>query len=395
MAHMIDVLRQLLVVKLLIISLASVIAPILSEKIKWIFVPSIVFELMLGIIIGPQILDLVQLDPRLNGLSTVGLIFLIFLAGLNIDLQKIRGRPLFLACISWLVSLLIALALVASMDLTLERGIIALALTTTALGALLPILQDSQNLVSKFGVFVLAMGAISQFAPIVIISLLFTEAKPEVTVLFLVFFITFTVISAVFVAKMKKWKSSQFISNHLNLSSQLPIRISIFLIFCLVCLAITLKLNVLMGAFSAGIIVQLFIAEKDRETVDSKLKAVGYSFIIPLFFIVSGLRFDIQTLASFDAISRVLFFFVCLLIVRAVPVFIFFRHEIEKVEQQALICFSATGLPLIVVMTHLGSMSGKILSVNAVALVGAGVLSVLIFPVLGLSRLKQKNFDCH
>lgn len=391
-ANTVETIRQLFAIKLLIISLASVIAPILSEKIKWLSVPSIIFELMLGVIIGPQVLDLVQPILQLDMLASIGLTFLIFLAGLGIDLEKIRGNALFLALISWFASIVLALILVSIMmgvGFTLEIEIIALALTTTGLGIILPILQDAKKSGSKFGGFMLAIGAVGQFGPIVIISLVFTESRSEITALFFALFVSITIISGVFVMKFQTWKSVQFIRRHLHLSSQLPVRISIFLVFCLVCLAMTLDLNVLLGAFSAGILVQLFIAKKDRDVIDSKLKAIGYSFIIPLFFIVSGMKLDLYALASVTAISRTLFFFVCLLIVRGAPVFIVFRHQLKRTEQQAVACFSAAALPLIVVITQLGLASGKILPVNAVALVGAGVLSVLIFPVLGLNRLKK------
>lgn len=393
-SNTIDMLQQFFAVKLLMISLVSVIAPILSEKMKWIFVPSIIFELVLGMLIGPQVFNWVQPVFQIDVLATIGLTFLIFLAGFGINLEKIRGKPLLLASISWLLSLLLAVIFVFGMTdvgLTLEIAVVSLALTTTALGALLPILQDTHNLKSKFGIYVLATGTMGQFGPILLVSLLFTKAKPEVTGLFLVFFVVVAVIAALFVMKFQQWKSVQFIRNHLHLSSQLPVRMSMFLIFALVCLAISLKLNVLLGSFAAGIITQFFISKQDRDVVDSKLKAIGYSFIIPLFFIVSGMKFDLHALFSLDAVSRMLFFFLCLLVIRAVPIFIFFHRQIARTEQQALAFFSATGLPLIVVITHLGMESGKMLSINAVALVGAGVLSVLIFPVLGLSRLTLKT----
>jgi Kef-type K+ transport system membrane component KefB len=273
--------------------------------------------------------------------------------------------------------------------LILEVTVVSLALTTTALGALLPILQDTKTLESKFGMLVLAVGSISQFAPILIISLLFTESAPVITFVFLALFIAIAVVSALFLTKLHQLKAFQFVRDHFYLSDQLPVRVSIALILFLVCLAIQFKLNILLGAFSAGIVVRFFTVKQDRERIGSKLKVIGYSFLIPLFFIVSGINFDIHALASLDVMGRMLFFFVCLLLVRAVPIFIFLRKEIDNMHRQALTCLSATTLPLIVVITHLGTMEGKMLSINAIALIGAGVLSVLVFPTLGLNRLQQ------
>ncbi len=389
---LIDGLRQLLAVNLLIISAAAVAAPFLSAKIKKVFIPSIVFELMLGILIGPQVFNLVQPIPQMEALSTIGLTLLIFLVGFEIDLQYMKGRLLLLASACWLTALLVAGVLAAGMmktGLILEVAIVSLALTTTALGALLPILQDTKTSGSRFGMLVLAVGAVSQFAPILMISLLFTASNPVITCLFLAVFIVIAVASAFFLTRLHQLEALQFVRDHFHLSTQLPIRVAVLLIFSLVCLAIKLKLNVLLGAFSAGIVLRLFTAKQDRALIDSKLKAIGYSFLIPLFFIVSGMNFDIHALASLGALGRMFFFLVCLLLVRVVPVFLFLRNELDGVHRQALVCFSATTLPLIVVITHLGLMTGQLLPINAVALVGAGVLSVLLFPILGLNRLQK------
>jgi len=219
---------------------------------------------------------------------------------------------------------------------------------------------------------------------------LLTESEPWITILFFTIFVMIIVVSAIFVAKIQHLQTIKFVRQHLHLSDQLPVRMSIFLIFFLVGLTIKLKLNVLLGAFSAGILVRLFISPKDKVAVESKLKAIGFGFLIPLFFIVTGIHFDLHSLASLNAMWRVLGFFVCLLIVRGVPVFLVYRGLIELPEQKALAFFSATGLPLIVAITQLGLMTHKIQPINAAALIGAGMLSVLVFPILGLHSLKSK-----
>lgn len=386
------IIPELLGIKLLIISVAAVLAPILSEQLRWFRVPSVVFELILGVVIGPQVLSLVQPNFQINSLAKIGLVLLMFLAGYEIDIKKIRGLPLTLASYSWITSVFIALGLafiMMAIGLTLNVVIITLALTTTALGTLLPILQDSNIFETKIGSFVLASGTLGEFGPIVFISLLFAATQPIMTFVFMLIFIVTGVAAAFFAIKAHHSKALLFIRRHLHMSDQLPVRVSICLIFALACLAIKLDLDVLLGAFSAGIVVHLFTQQRDMKTINSKLKAVGYGFLIPLFFIVSGIKLDICALASVDAILRMIFFLACMLIVRGLPVFIFYRKVLTPPEQRALAFFSATGLPLIVVITTLGTINGSMAPVNAVSLVGAGVLSVFLFPILGLKWLHQ------
>jgi len=386
-------LRHLLAIKFLIISAASLLAPILSEKLKWFFIPSIVFELMLGVLIGPHMLGWVEPLPQINALAMPGLALLIFLVGFEIDTQHMQGRMLLLATVSWLIALSLAYMLAKCMvdvGLVSEVAIVAIALSTTALGVLLPILQDTKHASSKFKALVLVVGSMSQFVPILVISILFTTSTLVTSSLSLVVFILLSIASGWFFIKMSRINLFRFLRKHYYLSSQLPVRVSVFLIFLLAALAVQLKLNVLLGTFAAGMVVRRVTAPRDRMLIDGKLKALGYSFIIPLFFIVSGMHIDIPALAVPGTISRMLFFCVCLIIVRILPVFVLFRRELNVRECRALVCFSATTLPLIIVITHLGMMTGKLMSANAVALVGAGVLSVVIFPVLGLKQLQAR-----
>jgi len=150
----IDGITDSLSIKLLIISMASVLAPILTEQIKRVHVPCIIFEILLGIIIGPHVLDIVQPLPQINMLATIGLTLLMFLAGYEIELQSIKGRPLNLAIMSWFMSLAIALCIafvLVDENVVLNTTIISLALTTTAFGVLLPTLRYlNQNSVYLF-----------------------------------------------------------------------------------------------------------------------------------------------------------------------------------------------------------------------------------------------------
>jgi len=166
-------------------------------------------------------------------------------------------------------------------------------------------------------------------------------------------------------------------------------------LFVLVYLAFELELDVLLGAFAAGIVVRLFTMggkKEDNAVIRSKLEAIGFGFLIPIFFVVSGIHFDLHILLTRpSALPRLLLFLVLLLVVRGTPVLFVYRRALPRAERASLALFSGTGLPLIVVITAIGTAEGRMIAENAAALVGAGVLSVLLFPMLGLRRLRAAN----
>lgn len=392
-----SIVSALLAPKLLVICAVSVIAPIISDQVKRIFIPSIVLEILLGIIIGPQVLDILQPTQQIKVLADVGLSFLMFLAGYEINLKRIYGKPINSACASWVLSFVIAVGLMlvlrSVMNMsgggTLNPILVGLALTSTSFGILLPILMDAKVFKSSFGDFVLGVSTIGEFGPIVAVTLLFTQAKSSSTFLFLILFLFIAVMASYFAIRTHQPRFILFLRRHLNTSNQLPVRISVFLIFLLVYLTIEFGLNILLGAFTAGIVVRLLTMGKDEKTVDSKLKAIGFGLLIPIFFIASGITFDLHALASWRTSIKIPIFLGCILLVHAIPKMFFYKKLLDRPHQQALIFFSATGLPLIIVIAHIGVTAGSILPRDASALVAAGMLSVLLFPMLGLYKLKN------
>ncbi|MGZ4703832.1 MAG: cation:proton antiporter domain-containing protein, partial [Acidimicrobiales bacterium] len=179
---------------------------------------------------------------------------------------------------------------------------------------------------------------------------------------------------------------------NLHSSSQLPVRISVLLIILLVWLASSLGLDVLLGAFAAGVVVRLLSQGDDGEVVRVKLEAIGFGFLVPIFFIVSGMQFDVDALLSSPStLLRLPLFLVLFLVVRGIPALVLYRRDLPRDQLVPLALFSATGLPLIVVITGIGVDTGRMLPENAAALVGAGMVSVLIFPVVGFSRLRRAD----
>ena len=378
---------------LVLIAAIAALSPVIAELSKRIGIPSVVIELCLGIVVGPYVLGLAHPDLVVNGFSDMGLAFLMFLAGFELDLERIRGRPLQLAAAGWVASLVLAglagFAFV-SFGLALDSVVLGLAFTTTALGTLLPVLRDAGVIDTDFGRYVMAVGTVGEFGPIVAVALLLTQKDPVITVLLLVLFVATSVAASLLAIRRQPPRVVAVLRRNLNSSAQLPVRVSVLLILLLIYMAFELGLDVLLGAFAAGIVVRFFTEGEDSEVIRAKLEAIGFGFLVPIFFIVSGIHFDLHALIHQpSALVRVPLFLMMFLIVRGLPVAIFYRKALPGRLQTPLALFSATGLPLIVVITGIGVSVGRMRPSNAAAVVAAGILSVVLYPLFGLRQLRR------
>jgi Kef-type K+ transport system membrane component KefB len=380
------------VTALVLIAVAAVLAPILSEMTGRLAVPEIVFQIGLGMLLGPYVFNLAHVTTVVTGLSDLGLTYLIFLAGYELDLQRIRGAPLRLATVGWLISLAIGLGFafaLVSNGLARDTLVVGLALTTTALGTLVPILRDAGVMASPFGALISAIGTVGEFLPIVVVALLLTRKEPLLTSSLLLAFVVVAVATVLLAARAQPPKVVSLLNRHLESSAQLPVRVSLLFIVVLVLLAATLGLDVLLGAFAAGIVVRLFTASGESVAIRGKLEAIGFGFLIPIFFVVSGIQFDAHVFVQHPAsLWRVPFFLTLMVLARGAPVFLLYRSKLSGNERLPMALFSATGLPLIVVITSIALSEHRMLEVNAASLVAAGMLSVLVFPALGLWRMR-------
>lgn len=374
---------------LTLIVVAAVVAPLLAEALRRFRVPGVVLEIGLGIVIGQQVLGWADVTVIVAGFGNLGLSFLMFLAGFEIDLDRIKGRPLNRAALGWGVSLVLALSVAGVLVISgfaLSDLLIGLSLTTTALGTLLPMLRDADALETPFGAHILAVGTVGEFLPIVAIALLLTSDNPGTTALLLVAFIVLAVGATLLATRARSPRVVELMQRHLNSSAQLPVRIAVLMIVVLVWVASHLGLDVLLGAFAAGIIVRLFTAGDDQEVVGSKLEAIGFGFFVPVFFVVSGMKFDLDALLDDPStVLRVPLFLLLFLVVRGVPALLLYRRDLPRPDRAALAFFSATALPLVVVITGIGLETDRMRPENAAALVGAGMLSVLVFPIVGFA----------
>jgi Kef-type K+ transport system membrane component KefB len=355
---------------------------------RGLFLPVVVVELTLGVLVGPQVLDLAHVNAFTEFFSDLGLGMLFFFAGYEIDLIRIRGAPLRLAILGWALSLAIAYTLggaLAAAGVVVSLVYVGSALATTAIGTLLPVLSDTGELRSSFGTYLLAAGAVGEFGPILLLTLVLSTQSALHNALILVAFVLLAVVVAV-VAVRSSGHTLPLFERTIETSSQLAVRWIVVLVFALALLAHKLGLDLLLGGFAAGLITRQVLQKSEIAAFDSKLNAVAFGFFVPFFFVVSGMRLDVDALfASPSGVGKLVLFFVLFLVVRGTPALLLYRGVLPLREDRwALAFFSATQLPLVVAITTLAVEEGHMRSSTAAALVGAGALSTLAGPLHGL-----------
>jgi Kef-type K+ transport system membrane component KefB len=367
-------------------SLAGLTSALLERRIA---VPVVVIELLLGIVVGPDVLGLAMSDSFTDFFSNLGLGMLFFFAGYEIDFRRIEGKPLRLALLGWLLSL--ALAYTVGGLLALAGIVVSLlytgsALATTAIGTLIPVLRDAGELPTRFGTFLLAAGAVGEFGPILLVTLVLAGGQPIQEAAILVAFVAIAVVVAV-VAVRSTFLGWPLMERTLEASSQVAIRLSVLLIFGLVALAYELGLDLLLGGFVAGLITRMALKGRELELFESKLTAIGYGFFIPFFFIVSGIKFDLDALLSSpDTLYKLPLFLALFFLVRGGPALLLYRGVLEeRRDRLALGFYSATELPLVVAITTIAVDAGHMHSSTAASLVGAAMVSTFAFPLVAMS----------
>jgi Kef-type K+ transport system membrane component KefB len=357
--------------------------------------PVVVVELLLGILVGPEVLDLAQTDDFIDFFSNLGLGMLFFFAGYEIDFQRIKGTPLKLGAWGWLLSVALAYGLggaLAAAGIIVSFLYTGSAMATTAIGTLIPILRDNGELKTKFGTYLLAAGGVGEFGPILLVTLVLSTANPLHEAGILIGFIVLALALALISVRLA-WRGWPALERTLETSSQLAVRITIVLVFGLVLLAGKLGLDILIGGFVAGMIVRLALKGHELQVFESKLTAIGFGFFVPFFFITSGIEFDLAALGSVTALLKLVMFFVLFLIVRGTPAMLLYRHVLGARDRAALAFYSATELPLVVAITTIATESGHMKTSTAAGLVGAAMLSTLVFPFVGLALRKRSEAE--
>jgi Kef-type K+ transport system membrane component KefB len=382
---------------LVVVAVIAFTAPLVLGYVPALRLPAVVLEIVAGIVIGPAGLGWVELDETLEVFSLVGLAFLLFLSGLEIDFDRLRGRQLGLAGVGFALSFV--LALIAGFALQAFGQVetpllVAIILVATSLGVVVPVLKDSGRASSMLGQLVIAAASIADFGAVILLSLFFSREATS-TATKLVLLCGFVVVAAAFLFAIVGAERSQRLSRLLvrlqDTTAQIRVRGAFLLLIAFVALAERLGLEVILGAFLAGAVLSL--VDRDREMTHpefrSKLEAVGFGVFIPVFFVTSGVVFNLDALfASSSTVVRVPLFLAALMVVRALPA-LTYRPVLGNRDAVVAGLLQATSLPFIVAASMIGIELHLLDGATGAALVAAGLLSVLLFPLLALTILRR------
>jgi Kef-type K+ transport system membrane component KefB len=382
---------------LLIVAALGFSAPLILGLAPALRMPAVVLEIVAGIVVGPDVLGWVEVDEPVEVMALVGLAFLLFLAGTEIEFHKLRGRVLKVALLGFALSFGIGLAIgigLTAAGVAKQPLFIAIVLSATSLGVVVPVLKDAGEINSTFGQLVIAAASIADFATVILLSVFFSRESASTTSQLLLIggLFALAVLTALAIAGVSHlMRLRETLRRLQDTTAQIRVRGAFVLMIAFVALATELGLEVILGAFIAGAILTLV----DQDTMMThpefrrKLEAAGYGIFIPVFFVTSGLRFDLDALlAGGGTLARVPIFLAALLAIRGLPALLY-RPLVPRGRVSVSALLQATSLPFIVAATAIGQDLGVISAANAAAMIAAGLLSVLIFPATALSLLKR------
>jgi Kef-type K+ transport system membrane component KefB len=381
---------------LLFVTLIALLAPLLLGLAPVLRVPAVVLEIVIGIVVGPYGLGLVEVDLPVQIVALLGLGFQLFLAGLEVDVHRLRGQVLRLAVLGYLVTL--AIGGLAGWGFSAagwvhDPFLLTVTLSATSLGLVVLVLKDAGKVEGEVGQSTIATASVAEFAAVLVLSLVFSGeggSTGERLVMLALFALLVAVTGmAVLTAGRSRWIEATLFRLQ-DTTAQIRVRASVVLLVAFVVLAERFGLETILGAFLAGGMVGL--VDRDSSTHPQfrvKLAAIGYGFLIPVFFVTSGLRLDLGGLLDDPAaLLRVPLFLLALLAARGVPALLWVRRLGAR-PTAAMALLQATSLPFIVAASQIGVATGLMSSVTSAALVCAGLLSVLLFPALALVLLKR------
>jgi Kef-type K+ transport system membrane component KefB len=381
----------------LAIVLAAAVAALIVTALPRRFAPPVVvLELVLGIIIGPQVLGVADIDSFIEFFSNLGLGMLFFFAGYEIDFDHIRGKPLMLAAWGWVLSVGLAYGIggvLAAVGIVVSFLFTGSALATTAIGTLIPILRDEGEVHTRFGTFLMAAGGIGEFGPILLLTLVLSTQNTIDRAALLIAFIALAIAIALVSVRTAPFGWS-VLERTIEASSQLAVRLAALLVFGLAALAADLGLDVVLGGFVAGLITRMAVRGREATVLESKLSAIGFGLLIPFFFIVSGINFDLDALfSSAGALLKLPLFLALFLVVRGVPAMLLYRREFGLRDRFALATYSATALPLVVAITAVATKDHHMTTSTASALVGAAIVSTVVYPFIARALRRERQAE--
>ena len=384
---------------LLIVVAVAFLVPLLLGLAPAVRLPSVVLELVAGIVIGPSVLGWVEVDEPIRVLALIGLAFLLFLAGLEIEFEKLRGRRLTL--VGGAFALSFGLAVVVGLGLRAlgqvdDALFVAIVLVATSLGVVVPVLKDSGKLGSDLGQLVVAAASVADFGAVILLSLFFSRESAGLgaqLVLLAGFALATLAALALLLGLGRSMLFTPVLERLQDTTAQIRVRGAFLLLVGFSALAVGLGLEVILGAFLAGAVLTLVDHDRAMTHPDfrRKLEAAGYGMFIPVFFVTSGILFDLDALfASGSTVALVPVFLAAILVVRGLPALLY-RTTLGRLEAFVAGLLQATTLPFVVAAVTIGIDLGALDEATGAALIAAGLISVLAFPLLALTLLRRAD----
>jgi len=373
---------------LVLVLAASAAAAFLSRVSARLVLPTVVVEIVLGVILGPEALGWATATRAVEFLANLGLALLFFFAGLEVVEKHVPRQSIVRGTIGWAVSLALGISVgyvLRGLGLDGEGWLLGIAMTTTALGTLVPILGDSGLLPTPLGIAVLGTGVAGEFWPIVVISVFLTGTYGAAWEVVLLLAFGAIAIGAAFAAlRARPPRIVAILRGTLHSTGQAAVRLAILTLAALVLLATDVGFDFVLGALAAGLIVGLVLDSPDGQVVRMRLEGIGFGFLIPIYFVATGLTFDIDSLLSGRGLGLAALFLALFLAVRGASALLWYG-TLRGRRTVSLALFGATGLPLIVALVTIGTERHAIGSDVGASLIGAGMISVLVYPLVATS----------
>ena len=366
--------------------LAAVAAPLLSRVPLGFKVPVVVFEVLFGILIGPHVFRLVDFSGIVEAMFTFGMAATLFMAGIELDFTSMKGRPLVLALCGWSISLLAGLGAIGLLHIVpgvQAPMMVTLAVCTTALGMLIPILGDIGERDTPFGRLLFPVGTVGELAPVIAMSLLLSRQYStwQEFGFLIAFFAIVGTATAVGIGALRPRVLAIF--RGVGKGSQLSVRVAILVLAGLFVVAEEFGFESIFGAFAAGIIIGQASRDSESKPLRDKLDALMFGWFYPFFFVGTGIKFDLAALGrNLETALLVPTFVFLFLLVRGVPV-VLYRKELAAEQRLPFALASAIpSLSIIIVIAHIGLKTRTMNTEIAAALVGAALVSALLFPTI-------------
>jgi Kef-type K+ transport system membrane component KefB len=374
----------------------ALVAPFVVASLPRLRIPAVVAEIVGGIALGPSGLGWVEADLAVEIVALLGLSFLLFVGGTEVDPARLRGATVRIAGLGYVISIVLAVAVggaVVGLGLASSPLLVAVALSATSLGVIIAVLTDAGRTGDAFGQQLITNASVADFGAVLLLSMIFAQSDSSVgaRLVLLAGLVLLAVVAAVALSRAQNVMSFSSLWMRLEGGAvEIQVRLAIVLMLSFAVAALQVGVEAILGSFLAGAILSFVARDAMVETrLHHKLGAVGYGFLIPAFFVTAGLRFDLGALREGSALIAIPVFVIALLVVRGLPALLTLRGTGRRTAM-AMALLQATSLSFLVTATQIGLMAGLIDPAPASALVAAGLVSVAVFPPAALALLEAE-----